>query len=62
MSAGGLASAGSFLLDYVSDRLREQFPVIFAGVAIMIGTASLITWYKRMGRVGASLPAMAATE
>ncbi len=57
-----LSTVGSFLLDYVSDRLRMQFLVIFAGVVIMIGTALLITWYKRMGRVGASLPAMAATE
>lgn len=57
-----LSTLGGYILDHITDRLRVQLLVIFAGVAIMICVAFLITWYKQMGRAGAGLPAVAATE
>lgn len=57
-----LSTVARFILEEITDRLRVQLLVILAGVAIMIATAYLITWYKRMGRAGTGAPAMATTE
>src|SRR5579862_613179 len=43
-----LAFAGHFALVDVSDRIEAQIIVSLLGILVMIATATLISWYKRM--------------
>ncbi len=57
-----LSTLGSFILDEITHRLRVQLLVSVGAVAITIGAAYVITWYKQMGRAGAGIPAIAGTN
>ncbi len=52
-----LSFAGHFVFTEVSDRLPMQIAVSVAGIAIMVGTAALLSWYKKMERRGPRPPA-----
>ncbi len=45
-----LSFAAHFVFTEVSDRLVTQILVSLAGIAIMVGVAALVSWYKRMER------------
>ena len=47
-----LSFAGHFIFTEVSDRLPMQILVSVAGIAIMVGAAWLLSWYKRVERRG----------
>ena len=48
-----LAFAGHFVFTEVSNRLITHVIVSVAGIAIMVGVAALISWYRRVERQGA---------
>ena len=52
-----LSFAGHFVFTEVSDRLPMQIAVSVAGIAIMVGAAALVSWYKKMERRGPRPPA-----
>src|SRR5690349_6513570 len=43
-----LSFAGHFIFTEISDRIWIQIAVSAAGIAIMVGTAWLLSWYKRV--------------
>jgi hypothetical protein len=45
-----LSFAGHFLFTEVSNRLAMHVFVSAAGIAIMVGAAALVSWYKRVER------------
>ena len=45
-----LAFAGHFIFDELSNRVAVQFVVSAAGIALMVATATLMSWYKTMER------------
>jgi hypothetical protein len=47
-----LSFAGHFIFTEISDRLPMQIAVSAAGIVIMVGTAWLLSWYKRVERHG----------
>jgi hypothetical protein len=47
-----LSFAGHFIFTEISDRLPTQILVSVAGIAIMVGTAWLLSWYKRVEKRG----------
>jgi hypothetical protein len=47
-----LAFAGHFVFTDVSNRLPMHVLVSAVGIAIMVGVAALISWYKRVERQG----------
>jgi hypothetical protein len=47
-----LSFAGHFVFTEVSNRVLTQIAVSIAGIAIMVGFAALITWYKGVERRG----------
>ncbi len=47
-----LSFAGHFVFTEVSNRVLTQIVVSIAGIAIMVGFAALITWYKGVERRG----------
>jgi hypothetical protein len=47
-----LSFAGHFIFTEISDRLPTQILVSAAGIAIMVGAAWLLSWYKRVERRG----------
>jgi hypothetical protein len=47
-----LSFAGHFVFTTISDRIWVQIAVSVAGIAIMVGTARLLSWYKRVERRG----------
>ena len=47
-----LSFAGHFVFTEVSNRLLTQIIVSLAGIAIMVGAAALVSWYKRIERQG----------
>jgi hypothetical protein len=47
-----LSFAGHFVFTEVSDRLYTQILVSAAGIAIMVGVAALVSWYKRAEKRG----------
>lgn len=51
-----LSFAGHFVFTEVSNRLWVQLVVSVVGIAIMVGAAALISWYKRAERGGAPRP------
>ena len=63
-----LSFAGHFIFTEVSDRLPMQILVSVAGIAIMVGAAWLLSWYKRVERRGpgprppAQMPSLAGGE
>jgi hypothetical protein len=63
-----LSFAGHFIFTEISDRLPMQIFVSVAGIAIMVGTAWLLSWYKRVERRGsgprppAQMPSLAGGE
>jgi hypothetical protein len=63
-----LSFAGHFIFTEISDRLLVQIAVSMAGIAIMVGTAWLLSWYKRVERRGpgprppAQMPSLAGGE
>jgi hypothetical protein len=63
-----LSFAGHFIFTEVSDRLPMQILVSAAGIAIMVGAAWLLSWYKRVERRGpgprppAQMPSLAGGE
>jgi hypothetical protein len=62
-----LSFAGHFIFTEISDRLPMQVLVSAAGIAIMVGTAWLLSWYKRLERRGpprppAQMPSLAGGE
>jgi len=52
-----LSFAGHFVFTEVSNRLPMHVIVSVAGIAIMIGAAALLSWYKRVERKGPRPPA-----
>jgi len=52
-----LSFAGHFVFTEVSNRLPMHVIVSVAGIAIMIGAATLLSWYKRVERKGPRPPA-----
>jgi hypothetical protein len=48
-----LAFSGHFVLVQVSDRVTMQILISALGIAIMVATAALITWYKTVEGRGA---------
>ncbi len=56
-----LSFAGHFMFTEVSNRLPMQVVVSLAGIAIMVGTAALISWYRRVERRGPGPRPPAAT-
>ena len=52
-----LSFAGHFVFTEVSDRLPMQIAVSVAGIAIMVGAAAMVSWYKNMERRGPRPPA-----
>ena len=54
-----LSALGHFVLGEYSDRIPIQLAVNAVGIAIMILTARLIDWYKRMDRLPLLRPALA---
>jgi hypothetical protein len=63
-----LSFAGHFIFTEVSDRLLVQIAVSAAGIAIMVGVAWLLSWYKGVERRGpgprppAQMPSLAGGE
>jgi hypothetical protein len=63
-----LSFAGHFIFTEISDRLPMQIFVSVAGIAIMVGAAWLLSWYKRVERRGsgprppAQMPSLAGGE
>jgi len=63
-----LSFAGHFIFTEISDRIWIQIAVSAAGIAIMVGTAWLLSWYKRVERRGrgprppAQMPSLAGGE
>jgi hypothetical protein len=51
-----LSFAGHFVFTEVSNRLPVQVAVSVAGIAIMVGAAMLLSWYKRAERQGPRPP------
>lgn len=51
-----LSFCAHFVLSEVSRRLPFQFAVSFAGIAIMIAAAALMSWYKGIERRGGKAP------
>jgi hypothetical protein len=51
-----LSFAGHFVFTEVSNRVLTQVIVSFAGIAIMVGAATLLAWYKRVERQGPRPP------
>jgi hypothetical protein len=47
-----LSFAGHFIFTEISDRLVTQILVSACGIAIMVGTAWLLSWYKRVEKRG----------
>jgi len=47
-----LSFAGHFVFTEISDRLPVQIAVSLVGIAIMVGAAMLISWYRRIERGG----------
>ncbi len=47
-----LAFAGHFVFTEVSNRVLTHVIVSFVGIAIMVGAAALVSWYKRVERQG----------
>jgi hypothetical protein len=47
-----LSFAGHFVFTDVSNQLYVQILVSFVGIAIMVGVAALVSWYKRMEKRG----------
>jgi OpgC protein len=47
-----LSFAGHFVFTEVSDRLYAQILVSALGIAIMVGVAALVSWYKRVEKRG----------
>jgi RsiW-degrading membrane proteinase PrsW (M82 family) len=47
-----LAFAGHFVFTEVSNRVFTHVIVSFVGIAIMVGAAALVSWYKRVERQG----------
>jgi hypothetical protein len=56
-----LSFAGHFVFTEISNRLPTQVAVSFAGIAIMVGAAALVSWYKRVERRGPGPRPPAAT-
>ena len=54
-----LSALGHFVIGEYSARIPIQLAVNAAGIAIMIGTARIIDWYKRMDRLPVLQPAVA---
>ncbi|HVZ52306.1 MAG TPA: OpgC domain-containing protein [Pseudolabrys sp.] len=52
-----LSFAGHFVFTEVSNRLPVHILVSVAGIAIMVGAAALLSWYKRLERKGPRPPA-----
>ena len=63
-----LSFAGHFIFTDISDRLPTQILVSIAGIAIMVGAAWLLSWYKRLEKRGsgprppAQMPSLAGGE
>jgi hypothetical protein len=57
-----LSTIAAFILAAIAHPLWVQLLVTTGGVAIMMGTAALITWYKRTGRSLSARPAPAMAE
>jgi hypothetical protein len=63
-----LSFAGHFIFTDISDRLPTQILVSAAGIAIMVGAAWLLSWYKRLEKRGsgprppAKMPSLAGGE
>jgi hypothetical protein len=53
-----LSFAGHFVFTEVSNRVIVQVLVSFTGIAIMVGTAALLSWYKRVERQGPRPPSI----
>ena len=53
-----LAFAGHFVFTEVSNRLPTQVIVSVAGIAIMVGAAALVSWYKSVERQGPRPPSI----
>lgn len=51
-----LSFAGHFVFTEVSNRVVVHVLVSVAGIAIMVGTAALLSWYKRVERQGPRPP------
>jgi hypothetical protein len=47
-----LAFAGHFVFTEVSNRLLTHVIVSVVGIAIMVGVAAMVSWYKRVERQG----------
>jgi hypothetical protein len=56
-----LSFAGHFVFTEISNGLPMQVAVSFAGIAIMVGVALLVAWYKRIERRGPGPGPPAAT-
>jgi hypothetical protein len=63
-----LSFAGHFIFTDISDRLPTQILVSATGIAIMVGAAWLLSWYKRLEKRGsgprppAKTPSLAGGE
>jgi hypothetical protein len=53
-----LSFAGHFVFTEVSNRLLTHILVSFTGIAVMVGTAALLSWYKRVERQGPRPPSV----
>jgi hypothetical protein len=53
-----LSFAGHFVFTEVSNRVIVQVLVSLTGIAIMVGTAALLSWYKRVERQGPRPPSI----
>jgi hypothetical protein len=53
-----LSFAGHFVFTEVSNRVIVQVLVSFTGIAIMVGTAALLSWYKKVERQGPRPPSI----
>jgi hypothetical protein len=53
-----LSFAGHFVFTEVSNRLLTHVIVSVAGIAIMVGAAALVSWYKRVERQGPRPPSI----
>jgi hypothetical protein len=56
-----LSFAGHFVFTDISNGLPTQIAVSLAGIAIMVGAAALVSWYKRVERRGSGPRPPAAT-
>ncbi|HET6196880.1 MAG TPA: OpgC domain-containing protein [Acetobacteraceae bacterium] len=57
-----LSALGHFVIGEYSARIPIQLAVNAAGIVIMIGTARIIDWYKRMDRLPVLQPAIARSR